>query len=186
MSDQGALLSAGDSRPVAPPMPEIGGLLGRLIRLSPLNQRRLRNFQANRRGYWSLWIFMVMFVLSLFAEFLANDRPIVAQYKGEWLFPALVDYPEEKFGGFLAVTDYRDPVIAEEIRAHGFMIFPPIRFHHRSINRDLPVPARPRRPGCCRTRNAPPSPRKREARPVATSSGTGLARMIEGVMSSPG
>ena len=141
MSDQGALLSAGDSRPVAPPMPEIGGLLGRLIRLSPLNQRRLRNFQANRRGYWSLWIFMVMFVLSLFAEFLANDRPIVAQYKGEWLFPALVDYPEEKFGGFLAVTDYRDPVIAEEIRAHGFMIFPPIRFHHRSINRDLPVPA---------------------------------------------
>ncbi|CAN1537459.1 COG4239 ABC-type uncharacterized transport system, permease component [Rhabdaerophilaceae bacterium] len=141
MSEAGGQLSAGDSRPVAPPTPEIGGMLGRFIRLSPLNQRRLGNFQANKRGYWSLWIFLTLFVLSLFAEFLANDRPIVAQYKGEWLFPALVDYPEEKFGGFLAVTDYRDPVIAEEIRANGFMIFPPIRFHHRSINRDLPVPA---------------------------------------------
>ncbi len=114
---------------------------GRLIRLSPLNRRRLDNFKANRRGYWSFWIFAVLFVLSLFAEFIANDRPIVARYKGEWLFPVLVDYPEEKFGGFLAVTDYRAPVIANEIRAHGFMIFPPIRFHYRTVQRNLPVPA---------------------------------------------
>jgi microcin C transport system permease protein len=134
-------LAADDRAPLAPPVPETGGLLGRFVKLSPLNQRRLKNFTANRRGYWSFWIFMVLFVLSLFAEFLANDRPIVANYKGEWLFPVLVDYPEEKFGGFLAVTDYRDPVIAEEINANGFMVFPPIRFHHRTINRDLPVPA---------------------------------------------
>jgi microcin C transport system permease protein len=66
---------------------------------------------------------------------------VIARYKGEWLFPTLVDYPEEKFGGFLAVTDYRDPVIAQEINANGFMVFPPIRFHHRTIQRDLPVPA---------------------------------------------
>jgi microcin C transport system permease protein len=134
-------LAADDRAPLAPPVPETGGLLGRFVKLSPLNQRRLRSFRANRRGAWSFWIFMVLFILSLFAEFLANDRPIVANYKGEWLFPVLVDYPEEKFGGFLAVTDYRDPVIAEEINANGFMVFPPIRFHHRTINRDLPVPA---------------------------------------------
>jgi microcin C transport system permease protein len=134
-------LAANDKAPLAPPVPEVGGLLGRFVKLSPLNQRRLKNFKANRRGYWSFWIFMVLFVLSLFAEFLANDRPIFAKYKGEWLFPVVVDYPEEKFGGFLAVTDYRDPVIAKEINENGFMIFPPIRFHYRTINRDLPLPA---------------------------------------------
>lgn len=135
------LLSADDNRPLAPPAPELRGFLGRFIRLSPLNQRRLANFRANNRGYWSFWIFLVLFGLSLFAEFLANDRPVFVSYKGEWLVPVLVDYPEEKFGGFLAVTDYRDPVIADEIKANGFMVFPPIRFHHRTINRDLPVPA---------------------------------------------
>lgn len=135
------VLSANDTAPKAPPLPPQKGLLSRVVRLSPLNQRRLANFKANRRGYWSFWIFMILFVLSLFAEFLANDRPVIARYKGEWLFPVLVDYPEEKFGGFLAVTDYRDPVIAQEIRANGFMVFPPIRFHHRTIQRDLPLPA---------------------------------------------
>ncbi|OYU49673.1 MAG: peptide ABC transporter permease [Rhizobiales bacterium PAR1] len=136
MSDA-SILSADDRAPLAPPLPPQKGF----IRLSPLNARRLANFKANRRGYWSFWIFTVVFILSLFAEFLANDRPILARYKGEWLFPTLVDYPEEKFGGFLAVTDYRDPVIAQEINANGFMVFPPIRFHHRTIQRDLPVPA---------------------------------------------
>ena len=134
-------LAAGDAAPRAPLLPPQKGLLSRFVKLSPLNQRRLANFKANRRGYWSFWIFLVLFVLSLFAEFLANDRPIIARYKGEWLFPVLVDYPEEKFGGFLAVTDYREPVIAQEIAANGFMVFPPIRFHHRTIQRDLPLPA---------------------------------------------
>ena len=77
--------------------------------LTPLNRRRWQNFKANRRGYWSLWIFLGLFVFSLFAEFIANDKPIIADYKGELLFPVLVDYPEAKFGGFLAVTDYKDP-----------------------------------------------------------------------------
>ncbi len=61
--------------------------------------------------------------------------------QGRVAVPGAGGLSEEKFGGFLAVTDYRDPVIAEEIRAHGFMIFPPIRFHHRTIQRDLPVAA---------------------------------------------
>jgi microcin C transport system permease protein len=113
--------------------------------LSPLNQRRWQNFKANRRGYWSLWIFLVLFVLSLFSEFLANDKPILASYKGEILFPVLVHYPEEKFGGFLAVTDYRDPVIQEEIEANGWMIWPPIRYSYRTVNNEIPeaAPAKP-------------------------------------------
>ncbi len=122
--------------PLAPAMPKQGW-----IKLTPINQRRLANFRANRRGYWSFWIFLVIFVLSLFAEFIANDRPIIARYKGEWLFPVAVTYPEEKFGGFLARTDYRDPVIADEINANGWMLWPPVRFSYATINLDLPKPA---------------------------------------------
>jgi microcin C transport system permease protein len=122
--------------PLAPAEPRQGW-----IRLSPINRRRLANFKSHRRGYWSFWIFMFFFVLSLFAEFIANDRPIVVVYKGEILLPILHDYPEEKFGGFLARTDYRDRVIAKEIEAHGFIIWPPIRYSYRTINRQLPTPA---------------------------------------------
>ncbi|CAN7211125.1 MULTISPECIES: ABC transporter permease [Mesorhizobium] len=113
--------------------------------LSPLNLRRWQNFKANRRGYWSLWIFLALFVLSLFAELIANDRPIVAYYKGEILFPVAVAYPEEKFGGFYAVTDYRDPVIRDEINANGWMIWPPIRYSYRTVNNAIPdaAPAKP-------------------------------------------
>jgi microcin C transport system permease protein len=109
--------------------------------LTPINQRRLANFRANRRGSWSFWIFMTLFALCLFAEFIANDRPILVSYKGEILVPIAVDYPEEKFGGFLARTDYRDPVIQKEIAEHGFAIWPPIRFSYSTHNLDLPVPA---------------------------------------------
>jgi len=117
----------------------------RRSRFSPLNQRRWENFKANRRGYWSLWIFLVLFVLSMGAEFIANDKPVLAFYKGELLVPALVDYPEEKFGGFYAVTDYRDPVISDEIEANGWLIWPPIRYSYRTVNNDIPeaAPAKP-------------------------------------------
>jgi hypothetical protein len=103
--------------------------------LSPTNRRRWANFKANRRGYWSLWIFMILFIASLLAEFIANDRPILASYKGEILYPVLVDYPEEKFGGFLARTDYRDPFIQEEIEANGWMTLAadPLFLHHREL-----------------------------------------------------
>lgn len=106
--------------------------------LSPTNIRRWKNFRANGRGYWSLWLFLLLFGLSLFAEFLANDRPIIASYKGEILFPVLIDYPEEKFGGFLAETDYRSSVISDEINANGWMIWPPIRYSYRSVNSNIP------------------------------------------------
>ena len=151
--------------PVAPPMPKQG-----LIKLSPLNRRRLRNFEANRRGYWSFWIFLVLFVLSLFAEFLANDKPILVSYKGELLSPVFTEYPEEKFGGFLAQTDYRDPVISKEIEANGWILWAPIRFSYNTHNLDLPVPA-----------PAPPTWRltDEQCRPIAERSGGTGCRDIE-------
>lgn len=113
--------------------------------LSPLNQRRWRNFKANRRGWWSLWLFLFLFIGSLFAEFIANDKPILVSYKGEILMPVLVDYPEEKFGGFYAVTDYRDPVIQDEINQNGWAIWPPVRYSYRTVNNEIPeaAPSKP-------------------------------------------
>ena len=122
--------------PLAPPLPD-KGWLGR----SPINRRRWNNFKSNRRGYWSFWIFLILFFLSLFAEFIANDKPVLVSYKGELLVPVIQDYPEEKFGGFLAITDYRDPVIAKEINSKGWMIWPLVRFSYRTHNYALPVPA---------------------------------------------
>jgi microcin C transport system permease protein len=113
--------------------------------LSPLNRRRWEIFKSNRRGLWSLWIFSILFVLSLFAELIANDRPIIASYKGETLYPIFKDYPEEKFGGFLAKTNFRDPVNQDEIMANGWMIWPPIRYSYNTTNNELPSPA-PSRP----------------------------------------
>ena len=122
--------------PLAPPLPRRGWL-----GLSPVNRRRLDNFKRNRRGYWSFVIFAALFLVSLGSEFVANDKPIVASYKGEILFPFLRDYPEDKFGGFLAQTDYRDPVIAKEIDDNGWIVWPPIRYSYNTHNLDLPVPA---------------------------------------------
>ncbi|HEY0919971.1 ABC transporter permease [Devosia sp.] len=107
-------------------------------RLSPLNERRWEAFRRNRRGYVSLWLFVALFAVTLVAEFIANDRPLLASYKGELLFPAVVDYPETKFGGFLAVTAYRDPFIADEINGNGWMLWPPIRFSYRTVDDALP------------------------------------------------
>ena len=112
---------------------------------SPMNQRRLDNFRRNKRGAWSLVIFLILFVASLFAEFIANDRPLIASYKGEILFPVFFDYPEDKFGGFQARADFRDPFVADEIKAHGWMIWPPIRFANSTtiLNPPTPLPTPP-------------------------------------------
>ena len=173
--------------PVAPPLPRQG-----FVKLSPINRRRWQNFRANRRGYWSFWIFTVLFVLSLFAEFIANDRPILASYKGEWLVPVLVDYPEEKFGGFLARTDYRDPVIRKEIEEHGWAVWPPIRFSYNTHNLDLPVPA-PAAPTWMLTDEQCRATAERAGGRIpagrwaaATSSGTGSAPTTRAAMSSRG
>ena len=111
------------------------------LTLSPINRRRLENFKRNKRGYWSFWIFLVLFGLSLLANVISNDRPLIVSYKGEILFPVLVNYPESKFGGFLATTDYRDPFVQGEINANGWMVWPPIRYSYGTVNNEIPTPA---------------------------------------------
>jgi len=111
------------------------------MHLSPLTRRRLRNFKANRRGYWSLWIFVGLLVLTLPAEFIANDDPVLVRYKDQFYFPIIADYPESEFGGFLARTDFRDPFIREEIEANGWMVWPPLKYSYQTINWDLSTPA---------------------------------------------
>ncbi len=113
---------------------------GRFAR-APIVRRRWANFKANRRGYWSLWVFLALFLVTLFSEFIANDRPIVVMYKGDLLFPVFVNYPESRFGGFLATTDYRDTYIQDEIEDNGWMVWPPIRYSYKSVNHAMPTPA---------------------------------------------
>ena len=111
--------------------------------LSPLNLRRWENFKRNRRGYWALWLFLVLFFVSLFAEFIANDKPFLILMNGRAYFPAVVTYPETTFGGdFETAADYRDPFLQDLIaKKGGTMIWPPIRYRYDSHNLDLPTPA---------------------------------------------
>lgn len=128
--------------------------LSSLFYLSPINKRRWDNFKANRRGYWSLWVFLALFMISLFADFIANDRPILISYKGELLSPVMVDYPESKFGGFLATTDYKDPVILDEIEANGWLLWPLVRYSYDTVNKDYPTRKSPS--GLCLGFPSPP------------------------------
>jgi microcin C transport system permease protein len=113
------------------------------VHLSPLTRRRLAIFRAHKRGYWSLWIFLLLFSLSLFAEFLANDRPIVILFRGEWYFPVLQDYSEDTFGdGFMPTgADYTDPEVQEAINAQGWMIWPAIRYSYNTVVKKPSTPA---------------------------------------------
>ncbi len=116
---------------------------GRPLKLSPINRRRWENFKANRRGYWSFWIFLVLFALSLSAEFIANDRPLFVSYDGRWYSPVFVNYPETTFGGeFETRTDYRDPFVQRLIAEKGgYMVWPPVHYSYNTHNLDLPTPA---------------------------------------------
>jgi microcin C transport system permease protein len=113
------------------------------MHVTPITRRRLANFRANRRGFWSMWVFLALFLLSLFAELLANDKPLLISYEGQFYVPVAVVYPETVFGGeFETEADYRDPFVQDLIReAGGWMIWPPVRYSYRTINYDLPVPA---------------------------------------------
>jgi microcin C transport system permease protein len=110
--------------------------------MSPLAKKRLQQFKQNRRGWWSLWLFMLLFILSLGAEFIANDKPILLKYDGELYAPVLTSYPETTFGGdFDTEADYRDPYVQQLIRDKGWLIMPPIPYSYRTINYDLTQPA---------------------------------------------
>ena len=109
---------------------------------NPIWRRQWRAFRRNRRGFWSLGVFLVLFVVSLGAEFVANDKPIMVQYQGDLYFPVFKTYPETTFGGlFETEANYRDPYVAELIQEDGWMLWPPIRYSHDTINYELTVPA---------------------------------------------
>ncbi|MGY0555368.1 ABC transporter permease [Vreelandella sp. 2A-K22] len=115
-------------------------------RLSPITRRRLSAFKANRRARVSLWLFATLFILSLFAELIANDKPIIMQYDGQWYFPMLVDYPETEFDGFLPTrTDYLDPFVQQQIDDHGWALWPIIPFSYQTLDMNMtrPSPAPP-------------------------------------------
>jgi microcin C transport system permease protein len=113
------------------------------IDLSPIAKRRWRNFQANRRGYISFWTFTILFVVSLFAEFIANDEPLYINFDGKSYFPVFSTYSETTFGGdFETAANYRDPYLQNLIAEKGgTMIWPPIRYSYNTHNLDLPTPA---------------------------------------------
>ncbi len=120
-----------------------------MVHLSPLNRRRLGNFRANRRAFWSFWIFLVLFIASLFAELIANDQPFLVNFQGDYLSPLLYDYPETQFGGdFLTPADYKDPFVQELIRTGGdetldegeqpgWILWPPIPFSFDTVDYDV-------------------------------------------------
>lgn len=103
--------------------------------LNPINQARWQRFKANRRGYWSLWIFLIVFIMSLGSELIANDKPLLLRYDQQWYVPFLINYPETTFGGdFKTATDYQDPLIRSNIEQHGWAVWAPIRYSYNSIN----------------------------------------------------
>jgi microcin C transport system permease protein len=140
------------------------------VTLSPVTRRRLAIFRQHRRGYVSLWIFLVLFGASLFAEFIANDRPLLIRFDGRWYVPVLQDYSEDAFGPeFMPIeADYTDPDLQRMIRARGWMIWPAVPYSFATIVKDLPTPA-----------PAPPSARN----PLGTDDQARdvLARVIYGV-----
>lgn len=114
--------------------------------ISPITARRLYNFKANRRGYWSFWIFLTMFFVSLFAEVIANDKPLLARFDDRFYFPAFVSYAETEFGGeFETEADYTDPFVVDLIEEKGWMIWPifPYSFDTPVANLGQPAPSPP-------------------------------------------
>lgn len=111
--------------------------------LSQVTRRRIAIFRANRRGYWSLWIFCVLFGASLFAEFIANDRPLLIRYNEAWYVPVLKDYSGDAFGPDFLPTeaDYTDPDMQRAIAANGWMIWPPLHYSYDTTVKDLNVPS---------------------------------------------
>ena len=113
-----------------------------LITVNPLTRRRLHNFRANRRGWWSLWIFLALFGTTLCAEFIANDKPLVISYDSRLYWPIFNFYPETAFGGdFETEAEYRDPFVRDLIAEKGWMIWPLIPFSYNTINYELTQPA---------------------------------------------
>ena len=109
---------------------------------SPLTIRRLKNFRSNKRGYYSTLIFCVLFFISIFAEFIANDKPIFVFFEQKIHFPVFEKISETFYGGeFETEADYKDPYVRDLINKKGFFIMPPIEYSYDTINYDLKVPS---------------------------------------------
>jgi len=103
--------------------------------LSAVHRQRWQRFCHNRRGYWSLWLFLLIFLLSLAAELLANEKPLLVRYQQRWYVPLLVDYSEQDYGGvFATAADYQDPWLQQRIAQQGWALWAPIRFSDSTIN----------------------------------------------------
>lgn len=101
-----------------------------------------RKFKASKRGFYAFWMFLTVFFVSLGAEFVANDKPLVVYYDGQWYFPIVDNPPETVFGGeFLTPADYKDPFVRRKINENGFFVMPPIPYRYDTIVYDLPLPA---------------------------------------------
>ena len=110
--------------------------------LSPLNKRRLDNFKSNKRGWYSFLIFTFLFLVSIFADFIANEKPHLIKYQNQIYLPIINEYAETTFGGdFETEADYRDPFVKDLINNNGWMIWPIIPYSYDTIIRDLDVPA---------------------------------------------
>ena len=110
--------------------------------MSPLTRRRIQNFKANKRGVVSTYIFLFLFLTSLFADFIANDKPILVKFNDELLFPIFEKIPETYFGGeFETEADYKDKYVINLIETNGFLIMPPIEYYYDTINYDLTLPS---------------------------------------------
>jgi microcin C transport system permease protein len=132
--------------PVEAPALSQERLLG--LRVSKLTKRRWYNFKSNRRAYVSLWIFLAIFLVTLPAELIANDKPLLVRFEGAWYAPVFFAYPETAFGGdFETEAEYRDPFVQELIDEQGRILWPPIRFSYDTVNYslDTPSPAPPSR-----------------------------------------
>ncbi len=145
---EGNLRSVGDAvtdpahpatSPASPPLSH-ERLFG--LPVSKLTKRRWAQFKANRRAYWSLWIFLALFLVTLPAELIANDKPLLVSFEGSLYFPVLQAYPETAFGGdFDTEAEYRDPFVKELIEENGWTLWPPVRFSYDTVNYDLSVPS---------------------------------------------
>ncbi|MCK6441470.1 ABC transporter permease [Elstera cyanobacteriorum] len=110
--------------------------------MRPLTRRRLTAFCSNRRGFWSFWIFLVVFCLTLGADLIANDKPLLVRYDGGFYLPVFTVYPETTFGGdFPTEAEYRDPEVQALIRAKGWMVWPLIPYRYDTVVKNLPGPA---------------------------------------------
>ena len=113
-----------------------------MLNLTPINQRRFQRFKSNKRGWLSLWLFLLLFIVTLFAELIANDKPLLIKFENQYYYPIIETYSELEFGGDLPTeADYRDEYVIDLINDSGWMIYPPVKFSYDTINYDLSTPA---------------------------------------------